>query len=717
MSRGPSPLPPLPPKDRPQSAFTAASTVYLTPSTHSGHLADALRDSVHIRSSREDVNNQDAGAQTTSYRSLDPNTRSSILQPRRTPSPSFQPTHHHSQSSPDMASIAQPNLPSTQMRLANRNPFEDDEVEPVGSGRVKPPPVGKGSWGPEGTGTVPSTRQSFNRSMTGNTTSTSSSANLLEPVAGGKTRIRRSLSSDSYGLEGAPKELTAGQKKALEDKKGSRHADVIDTLDPTGMGSASDVASVSYGSRDLFLQYSSGPYDAAAPSRNVNLPPTKAPMQAFDRVPVTSPPRTATTISLASPPLPPPKSESKGPSKTQQGRHAAPRRISGGLGGQYSTSMPSSGGYFPDAVSEEPMDEAAMARKDRQKERENKRRALKAAWGTDTPEPFEDFGASPSEGVIDSTSAPLPGKPMRSPGLRLGLGPRTPPIYPDGPTSPDGESAPPVSRSGNFNGGGVKRTKSLMQKIKSMVRQRSGSVESAPVVPVVRPVEGRRSHSISTGLGQTHSPTWLDRDVMEEELVEGEDQYQDADESHPGEWGGASLANRQTSSLTCHLDLSLPQRDHPNNPLGGQVPRSASPYSPSNESPPTQSPSEDAPRRNPFFGKSSGRLSPQKQETLSEEPIDYSVADGNGFVLVESPNSKARAIRALRKEQETANQPLRRDKSLPPPPPVAPVLPDFEDLSATRSRTYPEASYQDGSGGIRRKPSMVKKLREKMASK
>lgn len=71
------------------------------------------------------------------------------------------------------------------------------------------------------------------------TTSTSSSANLIAPASPTKTRPRRSTSSDSYGLE-QPKELTAGQKKAAEDKKGSRHADLIDTWDPTGLGSASE---------------------------------------------------------------------------------------------------------------------------------------------------------------------------------------------------------------------------------------------------------------------------------------------------------------------------------------------------------------------------------------------------------------------------------------------------------------------------------------------
>ena len=71
-----------------------------------------------------------------------------------------------------------------------------------------------------------------------NTNSVSPSAHLLLPSSPTTTRPRRSMSTDSYGVE-PPRELTAGQKKAAEDKKGSRHADVIDTWDPTGMGSAS----------------------------------------------------------------------------------------------------------------------------------------------------------------------------------------------------------------------------------------------------------------------------------------------------------------------------------------------------------------------------------------------------------------------------------------------------------------------------------------------
>ena len=51
------------------------------------------------------------------------------------------------------------------------------------------------------------------------------------------------MSSGSHGIDDGRRELTAGQRKALEDKKGSRHADVIDTWDPTGLGSASELSS------------------------------------------------------------------------------------------------------------------------------------------------------------------------------------------------------------------------------------------------------------------------------------------------------------------------------------------------------------------------------------------------------------------------------------------------------------------------------------------
>jgi hypothetical protein len=131
----------------------------------------------------------------------------------------------------------------------------------------------------------------------------------------------------------------------------------------------------------MIVWHHSGPYDAAAPSRNTNLPVSRAPMQAFHGQTAQQPARTTpTSVSVAPPPPVPAKEEPRRvPSR-------APRRTSGGLSGQYSTSMPASGGYFPDVDQLE--DDVALMRKERQRQREEKRRALKAAWGTDTRKPF-----------------------------------------------------------------------------------------------------------------------------------------------------------------------------------------------------------------------------------------------------------------------------------------------------------------------------------------
>ena len=147
----------------------------------------------------------------------------------------------------------------------------------------------------------------------------------------------------------------------------------------------------------IIVWHHAGPYDAAAPSRNKNLPETKAPMRAFPEqaaaaaAAAPSPQRkeqpTQPAVQHATPPIPPTKDTEQGPTKRAQAAlrerptHSAQRRTSGGLTGQYSTSVPS-GGYFA-SVMDEPMSEAALAQRERQREREQKRRALKAAWGID----------------------------------------------------------------------------------------------------------------------------------------------------------------------------------------------------------------------------------------------------------------------------------------------------------------------------------------------
>ncbi|WVF72058.1 hypothetical protein IAT40_006870 [Kwoniella sp. CBS 6097] len=808
----PPPLPP--PKDKSYSSSTN-SLSYLSPPSSFNYinqdLAEAVRDSVQIKTPQRDhsqsqqqqqqyqrarpishyssnargaasggsilldTNNSDAGYSTRSGNgpplpSLDP------LVPRRTPSPNpplaysttntntntiaeeedmsvFQPTLGYSQSSPDMSSIAQqPALPSARMsQLAVSNPFEEDEIEPAGTGRIKPPGNGHnaqksiGSLGLEGEGLVQPTRTKFTRSHTGAAPSTSSSAHLLgptSPVSGGvKTRTRRSMSSDSYGFNQQQdstnmKELTAGQKKALEDKKGSRHADVIDTWDPTGLGTA--------------MWHHSGPYDAAAPSRNTNLPTSKAPMQAFHPPPVQSPPRTGpTTISLSSPPVPPAKDipldagdrppHRRAPSGNRHGIPANSRRVSGGgLTGQYSTSMPASGGYFP-AMSDEPTDEAELMRRERQREREAKRQALKAAWGIDTPEPFEDFGGSPHDGMVDinendiyspeSISAPLPGKPARSPGLRFGMGATSPPIREDA-TSPTHEN-PPHARSGQLGPGGVKRTKSLMQKIKTMRESPNLAVRSSSPRGVSPTTEsglaGSPSSELPPDLEKTKKPGFFSR---------SSGTGRNSPSKRPGAGTGTGTGHSSTTSISGQAGTGSGSGSGPGSGLA-----SGAGSGTALAAIPSQSQA-------------------QNETDVYEDAAEELVPSGNGsgFVLVESPNSKARAMRALKKEQDhhlhhhrsgshghglghngTSAVPANRTKNMPQPP-VAPVIPDFDDiLPQRRGSPLEQDNYGGGGGsgngsgsngngtgtsgglsvnrgddGLKRKTSMVKKLRDKM---
>ncbi|RSH80338.1 uncharacterized protein EHS24_008914 [Apiotrichum porosum] len=326
------------------------------------------------------------------------------------------------------------------------------------------------------------------------------------------------------------RQITQGQTKDAASKKGSRHADVIDTWDPTGLGSA--------------MWHHSGPYDAAAPSRNLNQP--RAPMQAFGLpgqpggppaagagagAAAPAPPRTGPTAISLPPPVPAKTGEHERRASAAA-RPTSGRRSSGGLSGQYSTSVPTSGGGYFGGEAPQEDEETAW----RRRQREEKQRALKAAWGIDTPEPFEDFGFSPREDTVDladSNDYPVGSvnnnnsnnnnnRAARSPGLRLGsLGaPRSPPLPEDTAVSPTGDQPIGGFGSGGVGGrpgGGVKRTKSLMQKIKSMVRQKSD--ENVPPVP---PALGPRSQSMSAasdtlGRHPPVSPGWRNAPVLEEE--------------------------------------------------------------------------------------------------------------------------------------------------------------------------------------------------------
>jgi hypothetical protein len=207
----------------------------------------------------------------------------------------------------------------------------------------------------------------------------------------------------------------------IKQKVGSRHADVIDEWDGSGFGRS--------------MLHHSGPYDAAAPSRNdvkkvgqsrapmkafqdvsggvdpaavgINRPgPSKRPSEAgvaenpFDDNQATSPispsdldknylpvlGSTATSSNDASGRLPFKTHHKKHSSK--HGQMTSPRGE--GLTGQYSTSLPASGGYFPSHNAGPQANDAnaweAEERRRREREREHKHKALQAAWGIDERE-------------------------------------------------------------------------------------------------------------------------------------------------------------------------------------------------------------------------------------------------------------------------------------------------------------------------------------------
>jgi hypothetical protein len=96
-------------------------------------------------------------------------------------------------------------------------------------------------------------------------------------------------------------------------------------------------------------------------------------------------------------------------------------------------------------------------------------------------------------------------------------------------------------------------------------------------------------------------------------------------------------------------------------------------------------------------------------------PVDFS-AQPTEQLLDEGDNGRLQA---------PAFPPNNRVKNLPTPP-VGPVLPDFDDLmvsrKASRSPVPPTAGSGSGGagaggaeeGGVKRKPSVVKKLRDRM---
>ena len=219
-----------------------------------------------------------------------------------------------------------------------------------------------------------------------------------------------------------------------------------------------------------------------------------------------------------------------------------------------------------------------------------------------------------------------------------------------------------------------------------------------------------------------------------------------------------------------------PQRDRDNAP---SYPRTMNRKASSSDevvSPISENGTEIQSKRPGFFARSGDRNSPRLAEPLPEMDLpELDVAEeggvvhsesgtGSSFVFVESPDSKARALRALRREEAKRTQgmvssqsqgpnptnvgmetlamddpsgmshsettpyfppPMNRVKGLPNPP-IGPVMPEFEDLAASRpssrsrgisASALPSSGESGGvesSGGVRRKPSVVKKLKDRV---
>ncbi len=205
----------------------------------------------------------------------------------------------------------------------------------------------------------------------------------------------------------------------------------------------------------------------------------------------------------------------------QQSRHTTSPGVSG-LSAAYSTSLPNSGGYFAQGLGPDggELDE----RRQRQRDRENKRKAMQAAWGVDirahsglgaamavadreSPLPQRNRTRSlarlrrrpPRRNTVINVSPggprllpllitldrpavtddpqPVPVKTGRSPGPRIGLGKSRSGTTPTGNTPPspaaeyfaNGDYGEYANGSGAKGGAGLTRTKSLMQRIKAMV--------------------------------------------------------------------------------------------------------------------------------------------------------------------------------------------------------------------------------------------------------
>ncbi|KAA1468683.1 hypothetical protein DENSPDRAFT_848382 [Dentipellis sp. KUC8613] len=265
---------------------------------------------------------------------------------------------------------------------------------------------------------------------------------------------RRSHSEDSVPQHPpADKGRSSGRTKTP--KKGSAHADVIDRLDFSGMGP---------------MFHHDGPFDACAPSRNRHR--TKAPMYAW------------TGINAE---------DEQAAAKLRDQDYDSPYPSP-----EVAKALPNNP-YYPEAPKKQ-VD------------------AIAEAWGIHEPEPYEEFfagGGKPGEGDAsaansiharetrngrrgrdgrrgesDEATGNGRSRPTRRPTI-----PPPQPIFVGDVTSPEAETwptSPPPD--GSSPGGGVRRNKSLMQRIRKM--------RNAPNVPV-----GYEDLAGPTAPGAQHSPT------------------------------------------------------------------------------------------------------------------------------------------------------------------------------------------------------------------
>ncbi|KAL7411548.1 hypothetical protein BDY24DRAFT_396217 [Mrakia frigida] len=547
----------------------------------------------------------------------------------------------------------------------------------------------------------------------------------------------------------SPKEKKDASKKE-KDKKSSRHADVIDKLDPSG-----------FWGTGMFHHESA--YDAAAPSRNKS---TGAPMRAFDVTPGGTGAAPAGGAASSSYPPSAPSSGAGAPKLSPLAQHTL--KEMGSV--KFEDRTPTAGngapvedlGYFshsggnaasggtPDSPSG-----GGRARKNskdlkktrsRSKERvpageedyinaraKEQKNALANAWGVADPEPFEDYGflaateaprgetglASASSSIWNGqegySSAPKTSGGVG--GIRNGLREVNLGEEYDSKAGDEEEildspivSRPPVASN---NSGGVKRTKSLIQRIRHMRNNPNVplSPDEAPKTsPGLPPSPGHNSHSISNSHSSNNfrssSPSTHD-DLLSSSSGYGGVNYSSSPPSNTDINGNprrTSFLNRATKSPP----PPLPVRAYSNNKDGAGGP-----------SPPTSANSDDFVHIPGSGGSGSSFASGNPRTKSRSEAAPPSSARDKSLPRIplaspaeEDPFSDPATRGAA------AAPPRSASNARTPPPPVAPIpVPGAAGGYFPRTRTFEEemgnsGGSGSGSGGAKlgRKGSLMKRV-------